>query len=59
MCSRRAVVIGVLNACVKAGRALGPYLLIELLVPGGSVLALLLWCYRMRRARIARALAAE
>jgi len=52
-------VIGVLNACVKAGRALGPYLLIELLVPGGSVLALLLWCYRMRRARIARALAAE
>ena len=31
-----------------AGRAgeLGPYLAIELILPGGSVLALLLWLYR-------------
>jgi hypothetical protein len=31
---------------VAAGRAFGPYLAIELLLPGGSLLALLLWCYR-------------
>lgn len=30
---------------------LGPYALIELLLPGGSVLALLLWLYRRQRAR--------
>jgi len=31
-----------------AGRALGPYLAIELLLPGGSLVALLLWLYRTR-----------
>jgi hypothetical protein len=29
-----------------AGRSFGPYLAIELLLPGGSLLALLLWLYR-------------
>src|SRR5690349_11646464 len=29
-------------------RGLGPYVLIELLLPGGSVIALLLWLYRQR-----------
>jgi hypothetical protein len=29
-----------------AGRTFGPYLAIELLLPGGSLLALLLWLYR-------------
>ena len=29
-------------------RALGPYAVIELLLPGGSVIALLLWWYRSR-----------
>lgn len=48
--------ITLLNACVKAGRSIGPYLLIELLVPGGSVLALLLWLYRMMRERTSRSL---
>lgn len=31
---------------IAAGRAFGPYLAIELLLPGGSLLALLLWLYR-------------
>ena len=29
-------------------RALGPYAALELLLPGGSLLALLLWLYRQR-----------
>ena len=31
-------------------RSLGPYLAIELLLPGGSIVALLLWTYRHRAA---------
>ena len=31
---------------IAAGRTLGPYLAIELLLPGGSLVALLLWIYR-------------
>jgi hypothetical protein len=31
---------------LAAGRSFGPYLAIELLLPGGSLLALLLWLYR-------------
>ena len=38
----RALVLKVLTA----GRTFGPYLAIELLLPGGSLLALLLWVYR-------------
>jgi hypothetical protein len=30
-------------------RELGPYALVELLVPGGSVLAVLLWLYRRHK----------
>jgi hypothetical protein len=30
-------------------KALAPYALIELLLPGGSVMALLLWLYRRRK----------
>ena len=29
-------------------RSLGPYLAIELVLPGGSIVALLLWLYRRR-----------
>ena len=29
-------------------RSLGPYLAIELILPGGSIVALLLWTYRHR-----------
>ena len=31
---------------IAAGGTFGPYLAIELLLPGGSLLALLLWLYR-------------
>ena len=31
---------------MAVGRAFGPYLAIEILLPGGSLLALLLWLYR-------------
>jgi hypothetical protein len=31
---------------IAAGRTFGPYIAIELLLPGGSLLALLLWLYR-------------
>jgi len=34
-------------------RSLGPYAAIELLLPGGSVLALLLWLYRRHRRAVA------
>ena len=36
---------------VEQFRALGPYLAVELILPGGSLLALLLWLYRRRSAR--------
>jgi hypothetical protein len=31
---------------IAAGRTFGPYLAIELLLPGGSLIALALWLYR-------------
>ena len=34
-------------------RAIGPYLAIELIMPGGSLLALGLWLYRHRQHRAA------
>ena len=36
------------NKLIVAARAIGPYLAIELVMPGGSLLALMLWLYRMR-----------
>jgi hypothetical protein len=36
---------------VEQFRTLGPYLAVELILPGGSLLALLLWLYRHRSAR--------
>ena len=35
---------------VEQFRTLGPYFAVELILPGGSVLALLLWLYRRRTA---------
>ena len=37
-----------MNALVQAARSASPYLAIELLLPGGSVIALLLWLFRRR-----------
>ena len=31
---------------IAVGRTLGPYMAIELLLPGGSLIALFLWLYR-------------
>jgi hypothetical protein len=36
-------------------RALGPYAAIELLVPGGTLIALAVWAYRNRQSLVARA----
>jgi hypothetical protein len=33
---------------IAIGRALGPYVAIELLLPGGSLIALLYWLYRTK-----------
>ena len=38
-----------MKAIVAGARNLAPYLLIELLMPGGTVLALLLWLKARRR----------
>jgi hypothetical protein len=37
------------GGCHCATKALAPYALIELVLPGGSVMALLLWLYRRRK----------
>ena len=36
---------------IAAGRTFGPYVAIELILPGGSLLALLLWLYQTFHAR--------
>jgi hypothetical protein len=40
---------GYAAAVIVRFRAIAPYALIELVLPGGSVMALLLWLYRRRR----------
>ena len=37
---------GALKSLAALTRAAGPYLAIELLLPGGSVIALVIWLYR-------------
>jgi hypothetical protein len=41
----------------RIGQAVGPYLLLEILMPGGTLLALLLFLYRRRRVDIESAVA--
>ena len=41
--------IGFAAAVIVRFRALAPYVLIELVLPGGSVMALLMWLYRRRK----------
>jgi hypothetical protein len=36
---------------IALGRLLGPYVAIEILLPGGSLIALLLWLYRAKQRR--------
>lgn len=43
---------GALAALPGKLRSFGPYLLVELVLPGGSLVALLLWLYNQRQARV-------
>ena len=38
------------SSVVRSLRSLGPYVAIEVLLPGGSIIALALWTYRRHRA---------
>ena len=38
----------IMNALIQIARDASPYLAVELLLPGGSVIALLLWLFRHR-----------
>jgi len=40
-------------------RSLGPYVVIELLLPGGTIVALALWAYRQRRGTAGKTIAAS
>jgi hypothetical protein len=48
-------IIGMLSRC---GQKLGPYLMLEILLPGGTLFALLLILYRRRSTLLSPALAA-
>jgi hypothetical protein len=37
-----------MKALLEVARSASPYLLVELLLPGGTLIALLLWLYRHR-----------
>ena len=39
---------GIMNALIQIARDASPYLAVELLLPGGSVIALLMWLFRHR-----------
>ena len=43
-----------MNALIQVARNASPYLAVELLLPGGSVIALLLWLFRHRFQKEAR-----
>jgi len=42
------IVIGIIEIVRRLARGMGPYLLVEILLPGGSLLALALFLYRRR-----------
>lgn len=45
----------ILGSIAEGARRIAPYLLTELLLPGGTILAVLLFLVRRRRARLKRA----
>jgi len=47
---RRRVAMKAVEWILRQLRSLSPYLAVELLLPGGSIVALLLWTYRHRTA---------
>jgi len=42
------IVIAIIEIVRRLARGMGPYLLVEILLPGGSLLALALFLYRRR-----------
>jgi len=51
---RKETIVSTLIAKIIAlGRAIGPYVAIEILLPGGSLIALLFWLYRVKQRRTA------
>ena len=48
-----------MNALIQVARDASPYLAVELLLPGGSVIALLLWLFRHRSKKGAGAMGME
>ena len=54
MTERTVNLVDFLRAAALALRRLGPYALLELLMPGGTILALLLYLYRHRMNRRSR-----
>jgi len=44
------IVIAIIEIVRRLARGMGPYLLVEILLPGGSLLALALFLYRRRDA---------
>lgn len=40
-----------MNQLLQLARSLGPYLLVEAILPGGSIIAVLLWLLQQRRSR--------
>ena len=47
---QRRVAMKAVEWIVRQSRSLGPYVAVGLFVPGGSIVALLLWTYRSRTA---------
>ena len=47
--SRFRTLIGQLEPLYRSGAKLGPYVLLELLLPGGTLFALLLFLYQRRK----------
>jgi hypothetical protein len=43
------IVMKYLGILMRFGHKMGPYLMVELLLPGGSLLALLLFLYQRRK----------
>jgi hypothetical protein len=44
--AKETLVNTLLAKIIVVGRSVGPYLALEILLPGGSLIALLLWLYR-------------
>jgi hypothetical protein len=47
-CRKEKILKTLLIKLIAVARTLGPYVAIELLLPGGSLIALLFWLYRTK-----------